>query len=1421
MFIIRRIVRSQHRESTRIGLAVALFFLLANAPSLNAQVLGQLANSNPRNYDNAKILGVMRSRQAGVLAAHRGTHALAGTDQAPNVPENSLQAIGMAAQAGWEAIEIDVKLTSDRIPILSHDSTWGREWCGRGALVAIPFDPLTGQPSSLNPGVANTSLSDTRSFFGHTVLRDSVSAVNGTTYLGCSAGVSYFGEYPPTLQDVYDYIRNNHIQMVVELDIKDADTAGVAWEVVQEKNDDRGRPASDWTVFKVPAIAFPDTDTYVNTFGANYPNVKFNPVFHTANIAASSFGSEDAMIEWVDTFQNYNFSAPIDIVAIEVSMKEPGDTVDGGILEEVRNSVVGKGITVSQFHSVPEYYVNNDPNQGEYFRSNNGECCYLQQEYLYNNANNQGPFGKPYDHADHRNEMAFLVNDNSARMITTDTPGAFETYLQSVGLRDTSLFQADGSTPPILNSAPPAPITLVAPSSPVQTGRTIQLAAFVYPANAAGQLTLLDSGTIVATAGISNGSATFTVSSISSGSHSYTAEYGDPSSNSTLSSSAVIVTATSSGGTGGGTGTSGTSENLRLMPLGDSITYGYLSSTLNGYRGPLRDALVNEGFSADFVGENNTGTMYDNYNEGFPGYRIDNVDSFVARPVGNYLPNVVTLMLGTNDMNQSWDLANAPTRLGKIIDDVLVADPGATVLVANLIPSSTPLVESNIQAFNPQIPGVIAARASQGRHVALVDMSAVTVADLADNLHPSDEGYQKLANAWNAAILNAANQGWISAPIDCSQTPAGCSSTVLTAGTEPAGEDPNPNRPNTGWPAAPPITPVPIARPGTPAKQPQPAAAANGWGAPVLIAGGGDVGADIHFIDMNNDRKADYLIEVPSTGGFWGFLNNNVAVLGPSASNCSAGSSAPGATQTSCTTGWNGPMEWAGGASPTGVLADINGDGLPDYLVVDPTSGAVTAYLNNGADAAGAGGWRPEGQIAGGQGPGANVRFADLNGDGYADYVVVDPATGSITVALNNGTDLAAGNGWIQAGTILSVPGATGATVELADLNNDGWADYLVVNQSTGAVQAWLNGGPDASAPGAWKWTSLGTIAAGGGNNGWPIVFADIDGDGMADYVVIAPSNGAAWVWLNQGGSSGTAAASQIPVLTGTGGWVTAGHLTNGLGTNGTVIFGDLNGDGKSDYALLNSSSGTLSALYNQGPGNLGWSWSDANVLQTSGGTSGCNTQLIDINGDGLADIASACGQKGYALMNPGVGSTPWTENDLILDLTQDTAAIGGTFVSYASLTNPGFADPIAIDTSTGAVGYWINMGKQGNPSNSPWIKVQGGYGSEANPTPESIEAYGSTSFNGDTTYVAFADINGDEAMDYLNIDKSSGAVWAWIHDSNNGWVPWGEIATGQATKAGDRVIFADINGDHLADYLVVHADNSVDAWLNNSAGAH
>ena len=165
-----------------------------------------------------------------MLSAHRGIHALAGLNQASGVPENPLESIGLAAQAGWEMIELDVKLTSDGVPMLSHDRTWGRQWCAlTSGLINVPYDPFTlpGSSSndSVNPAVNGTKLSDTRSFLGNTVLRDSVSLLNPNIFHGCNGFHQIFGEYPPTLADALDYITKNKIRMVVLLDIQGLDIA--------------------------------------------------------------------------------------------------------------------------------------------------------------------------------------------------------------------------------------------------------------------------------------------------------------------------------------------------------------------------------------------------------------------------------------------------------------------------------------------------------------------------------------------------------------------------------------------------------------------------------------------------------------------------------------------------------------------------------------------------------------------------------------------------------------------------------------------------------------------------------------------------------------------------------------------------------------------------------------------------------------------------------------------------------------------------------------------------------------------------------------------------------------------------------------------------------------------------------------------
>jgi lysophospholipase L1-like esterase len=190
----------------------------------------------------------------------------------------------------------------------------------------------------------------------------------------------------------------------------------------------------------------------------------------------------------------------------------------------------------------------------------------------------------------------------------------------------------------------------------------------------------------------------------------------------------------------------------RIMPLGDSITDGY--EIPGGYRIELWRLLEARDFSVDFVGAERNGpdSLPDKDHEGHNGWRIDEIHRWVRLWVPKYRPDVVLLLIGTNDMWQQYHVANAPARLGALVDEIHALRPAANILVSTLPPSA--LFNRRIAKYNAAIRQVIRRRAAAGRFIWLVDAGGrLTPADLADGVHPNAVGYRKLAQAWGAALV--------------------------------------------------------------------------------------------------------------------------------------------------------------------------------------------------------------------------------------------------------------------------------------------------------------------------------------------------------------------------------------------------------------------------------------------------------------------------------------------------------------------------------------------------------------------------------------------------------------------------------------------------------------------------------------------
>jgi lysophospholipase L1-like esterase len=216
----------------------------------------------------------------------------------------------------------------------------------------------------------------------------------------------------------------------------------------------------------------------------------------------------------------------------------------------------------------------------------------------------------------------------------------------------------------------------------------------------------------------------------------------------------------------------GGSGPIRIMLLGDSITNG--TGRRSGYRARLHADLKAAGHNVDFVGSlqsNPSPGLKDLDHEGHPGFNIDNIANGWRSSAGidvwlgpkGYDPDIILLMIGTNDVIEDRDFEHVGDRLDDLITRIADARtglaPDARLIVARIPPRKNKPDDHTTRWYNEQLDAVVARHVAKDEKLTLVDMYApLEPSDLADGVHPTQSGYDKIAKVWFDAIVAVPGQ---------------------------------------------------------------------------------------------------------------------------------------------------------------------------------------------------------------------------------------------------------------------------------------------------------------------------------------------------------------------------------------------------------------------------------------------------------------------------------------------------------------------------------------------------------------------------------------------------------------------------------------------------------------------------------------
>ncbi|HMG67340.1 MAG TPA: FG-GAP-like repeat-containing protein, partial [Chitinophagaceae bacterium] len=311
----------------------------------------------------------------------------------------------------------------------------------------------------------------------------------------------------------------------------------------------------------------------------------------------------------------------------------------------------------------------------------------------------------------------------------------------------------------------------------------------------------------------------------------------------------------------------------------------------------------------------------------------------------------------------------------------------------------------------------------------------------------------------------------------------------------------------------------------------------------------------------------------------------------------------------------------------------------------------------------------------------SGLSIADIDGDGKADIVAANNASGSISILRNTSTSGSISFAGASNVTTSSDPFA----VAVSDIDNDGKPDLVVANSYLSGFAGIGNTVTiyrNTSSPGSISFAA--GVSFSTGNEPYDIAIGDINGDGKPDLAIANYNNG-------------SGATNDVSILRNTS---TAGSISFAAQTNltttkvaGGIGLGDIDGDGKPDLAVSNSgifgNYGTSVSVYLNTTTTGSTTLSFGTKADFSTGASPYPVSFADIDGDGKNDLVTAnfADDNMTVLRNTSVSGT-------ISFAAQSNFATGdgNSYLGIGDLDGDGMVDVAVVNFGSSSTGNTVSV---------------------------------------------------------------------------------------------------------------------------------